>query len=61
MKTILRFLGFIIIPVEYFETMQLEAKDSYEAMKRKGMPERDIGYFNGIADHASKTASKFLA
>ena len=62
MKTITRWIaakfGYALIPIIVIETMELESRNDYVAMKRQNS-ERDKGYFNGLADYASKTAKTF--
>lgn len=59
MNRFVRQFGFVLLPICEIERMDYEGRCAYAAMKKPDRPERDIGYFNGIADHASKTALQF--
>ena len=50
--------GYVLIPTQELTNMERSAERYYATMKRRGMTERDAGYFNGLADHASKTATE---
>lgn len=52
---IVRHFGYALIPVWEIERMERDAESSYKSMKAD-FEERGKGYFNGIGDHASKTA-----
>ena len=51
-----RRFGFVLLPISTIERMDYEGRCAYAAMKKPGRTERDIGYFNGLADCYSRTA-----
>jgi hypothetical protein len=54
-RWILRKCGYLLIPFDELFDMERTGRESYRAMKKQ-QTDKDYGYFNGIADHASKTA-----
>jgi len=48
--------GYVLLPITEIERMEEDAASYYRAMKGGIFDETGIGYFNGLADHASKTA-----
>lgn len=56
---LVRHFGFVLLPISEIERMESDAAGSYEVMKRNGISERNAGYFNGLADRGSKTATQF--
>lgn len=50
--------GYMLIPSIVVETLELESRNDYNAVKRQ-QSERDAGYFNGLADRSSKMAAQF--
>lgn len=48
--------GYVLLPISEIERMEEDAASYYRAMKGGIFDETGIGYFNGLADHASKTA-----
>lgn len=53
--------GYAIIPIREIEQLEKDSVSDYEVMKREGISERNKGYFNGLADMASKTAHRWRA
>lgn len=51
--------GYVLIPIAEIERMEDDAAASYSVTKRPGISERNKGYFNGLGDYSSKTASRF--
>jgi len=51
-----RHFGCVLISVSKIEGMESDARDYYNVMKREGISPQNKGYFNGLADYASKTA-----
>ncbi len=58
LDAVVRHFGYVLLPVREIERMESDAAGNYEVMKRPGISERNAGYFNGLADHGSKTAAK---
>lgn len=50
--------GYVLLPITEIERMESDAANYYRAMKGGIFDETGIGYFNGLADHASKTATQ---
>ncbi len=48
--------GYLLIPKSELFDMEKTSRDSYRAVKKQELLV-DRGYFNGIADYASKTAA----
>ena len=59
LHAVVRHFGYVLLPIREIERMESDAVGSYEVMKRPGISERNAGYFNGLADHGSKTAAQF--
>lgn len=55
---IARRFGLCIIPTSEIDRMESDAASHCTYMKREGLALRDKGYFNGLSDYASKTASR---
>jgi hypothetical protein len=53
---LVRRFGFVLLPISTIERMDYEGRCAYAAMKKPERTERDIGYFNGLADCYSRTA-----
>jgi hypothetical protein len=53
--------GYAIIPIREIEQLEKDSVSDYEVMKRYGISEINKGYFNGLADMASKTAHRWRA
>ena len=58
LNSVVRHIGFFAIPVDEVSRMEEEARCDYEVMHRDDLAPRDAGYFNGLADYASKTADR---
>ena len=50
--------GFILLPVEEIERMEHDANGDYKYMHHPQLTPQDKGYFNGLADYASKKATQ---
>lgn len=50
--------GFILLPVEEIERMEHDANGDYKYMLHPQLSPQDKGYFNGMADYASKKATQ---
>lgn len=50
--------GFILLPVEEIERMEHDANGDYKYMHHPQLSPQDKGYFNGLADYASKKATQ---
>lgn len=50
--------GFILLPVEEIERMEHDANGDYKYMHNPQLSPQDKGYFNGLADYASKKAAQ---
>jgi hypothetical protein len=50
--------GYVLIPTQELTNMERASEQYYATMRRQGMSERNAGYFNGLADYASKTATE---
>ena len=48
--------GFVLIPVKDVEYLEAASLAYHSAQKKHDRDSRDRGYFNGLADQASKTA-----
>ena len=59
LNSILRYIGVCVIPMTEIVFMENEAADGYRYMNQPDLSSRDMGYFNGLADHASKTVDRF--
>ena len=57
-KGVVLHFGFILLPVEEIERMELDANGDYKYMHNPQLSPQDKGYFNGLADYASKKASQ---
>lgn len=58
LNSVVRHFGVCVIPVAEIERMEEEARGDYEVMHRDSIAPRNAGYFNGLADYASKTADR---
>ena len=50
--------GYMLLPLREIEQMEKDSRSDYDCMRTRTF-ERDRGYFNGMADYASKTAHNF--
>jgi hypothetical protein len=51
--------GYALIPISEIERMESDAESHYAAMQRKCYVTKSAkAYFNGVADHASKSAHR---
>ena len=57
-KGVVLHFGFILLPVEEIERMELDANGDYKYMHNPQLSPQDKGYFNGLADYASKKATQ---
>ena len=56
---LVRRFGYVLIPVSEIERMESDAESHYQAMRRKPYVTKSArAYFNGVADHASKSAHR---
>jgi len=56
---LVRHWGYALIPITEIERMESDAESHYMAMRRKPHVTKNAkAYFNGVADHASKTAHR---
>ena len=58
LNSVVRHFGVCVIPVAEIVRMESDARGDYEVMKRDGASQRTVGYFNGLADYACKTADR---
>ena len=58
LNSVVRHFGVCVIPVDEIVSMETGAASDYRYMKRHDLAPRDVGYFNGLADYASKTADR---
>jgi len=58
LNSVVRHFGVCVIPVAEIVNMETGAASDYRYMNRPDLAPRDKGYFNGLADYASKTADR---
>jgi hypothetical protein len=58
LNSVVRHFGVCVIPVAEISRMESGAREDYEVIHRPGIAPRNAGYFNGLADYASKTADR---
>ena len=57
-QRLVRCLGYVLIPEWEIQRMEAEGAEYYPVAKRVGISERNAGYFNGLADYASKKGAE---
>ena len=55
----LRRFGYILLPISEIAKMESDSIYDYRYMKNPKLSPVDKGYFNGLADYASRKASDF--